>query len=83
MGLTAERLAKRFNITREQADEFSVESHKKAIAAIEAGKFDDEIVPVPVSFTTPERQQAEAHRDRLQDGRRPARRHFAGSAGWR
>ncbi len=53
MGLTAERLAKRFNITREQADEFSVQSHKKAIAAIEAGKFDEELVPVPVSFTTP------------------------------
>ncbi len=53
MGLTAERLAKRFNITREMQDEFSVASHKKAIAAIEAGKFDDELVPVPVSFTTP------------------------------
>src|ERR1044071_7091032 len=53
MGLTAERLAKRSPITREQADEFSVQSHKKAIAAIEAGKFDEEIVPVPVSFTTP------------------------------
>jgi acetyl-CoA acyltransferase len=53
MGLTAERLAKRFNITREMQDEFSVASHEKAIAAIEAGKFGDEIVPVPVSFTTP------------------------------
>src|SRR5712675_1512607 len=53
MGLTAERLAKRFGITREQADEFSFNSHKKAIAAIQAGKFEDEIVPVPVSFTTP------------------------------
>src|SRR5207248_1155158 len=53
MGLTAERLAKRFGITREQADEFSLNSHKKALAAIAAGKFDDEIVPVPVSFTTP------------------------------
>jgi acetyl-CoA acyltransferase len=53
MGLTAERLAKRFGITREQADEFSLHSHQKAIAAIQAGKFDDEIVPVPVSFTTP------------------------------
>jgi acetyl-CoA acyltransferase len=53
MGLTAERLAKRFNITREQADEFSVQSHKKAIAAIETGRFDEEIVPVPVSLTTP------------------------------
>ncbi|HEY6305476.1 MAG TPA: acetyl-CoA C-acyltransferase [Candidatus Angelobacter sp.] len=53
MGLTAERLAKRFGITREMADEFSLNSHKKAIAAIQAGKFEDEIVPVPVSFTTP------------------------------
>src|SRR5256886_4681496 len=53
MGLTAERLAKRFGISREQADEFSLQSHKKALAAIQAGKFDDEIVPVPVSFTTP------------------------------
>ena len=53
MGLTAERLAKRFNITREMADEFSFHSHKKALAAIQGGKFEDEIVPVPVSFTTP------------------------------
>jgi acetyl-CoA acyltransferase len=53
MGLTAERLAKRFGITREQADEFSYNSHKKALAAIQTGKFEDEIVPVPVSFTTP------------------------------
>jgi acetyl-CoA acyltransferase len=53
MGLTAERLAQRFGITRQAADEFSLRSHQKAIAAIQAGKFDDEIVPVPVSFTTP------------------------------
>jgi acetyl-CoA acyltransferase len=53
MGLTAERLAQRFAITREQADEFSLRSHQKAIAAIQAGRFEDEIVPVAVSFTTP------------------------------
>ncbi len=53
MGLTAERLARRFGITREQADEFSLRSHRNAVAAIKAGKFDDELVPVPVSFTTP------------------------------
>src|SRR5689334_3561077 len=52
MGLTAERLAKRFGITREGADEFSLRSHQKALAAIAAGKFADEIVPVPVSFTS-------------------------------
>ena len=53
MGLTAERLATQYGITRERQDQFSVDSHKKAFAAIEAGKFNDEIVPVPVSFTTP------------------------------
>jgi acetyl-CoA acyltransferase len=53
MGLTAERVANRFSITREMADEFSYNSHQKALAAIKAGKFDDEIVPMPVSFTTP------------------------------
>jgi acetyl-CoA acyltransferase len=53
MGLTAERLAKRFGISREQADEFSYNSHMKALAAIKGGNFEDEIVPVPVSFTTP------------------------------
>jgi len=53
MGLTAERLAKRFNISREASDEFSLRSHQKAVAAIAAGKFADEVVDVPVSFTTP------------------------------
>ena len=53
MGLTAERLATRFGITRKQADEFSVQSHQKAVKAIAAGNFADEIVPVEVRFTTP------------------------------
>jgi acetyl-CoA acyltransferase len=53
MGLTAERLAQRFGITREAADEFSYRSHQKALAAIQAGRFTDETVSVPVSFTTP------------------------------
>jgi acetyl-CoA acyltransferase len=53
MGLTAERVAQRFGITREAADEFSLRSHQKALAAIAAGKFDDEVVSVPVSFTIP------------------------------
>jgi len=48
MGLTAERLAQRFEITRGAADEFSLRSHQKAIAAIQSGKFVDEIVPVPM-----------------------------------
>src|SRR5579863_5929175 len=48
MGLTAERVAQRFGITREAADQFSLRSHQKALAAIHAGKFDEEVVPVPV-----------------------------------
>jgi acetyl-CoA acyltransferase len=51
MGLTAENLAKKYGITREQSDEFSFASHQKALAAISAGKFKDEIVPVAVSYT--------------------------------
>src|SRR6266568_3848865 len=47
-----ERVAKRFGITREAADEFSLRSHQKALAAIQAGRFEDETVPVPVSFTS-------------------------------
>ena len=61
MGLTAERLAQRFSITRQQADEFSLHSHQKAVAAIKAGKFDDEIVPVPVSFSTPNGSRPKPH----------------------
>ncbi|HUK26523.1 MAG TPA: acetyl-CoA C-acyltransferase [Terriglobales bacterium] len=61
MGLTAERVGKRCGITREQADEFSLRSHQKALAAIQAGKFDDEVVPVPVSFTTPNGSKPKKH----------------------
>ena len=42
MGLTAENLARKYSITRQQADEFSYASHQKALAAIAAGKFKDE-----------------------------------------
>jgi acetyl-CoA acyltransferase len=56
MGLTAERLAQRFGITREQSDEFSYQSHQKAIRAIESGHFVDEIVPVHVTFRAPAAQ---------------------------
>ncbi len=52
MGLTAERLAQRFGITRLQSDEFSYQSHQKAVRAIASGAFADEIVPVPVTFRT-------------------------------
>ncbi len=51
MGLTAENLARKYGITREQADQFSYQSHQKALAAIAAGKFKDEVVPVEVRIT--------------------------------
>ncbi len=48
MGLTAEAVAKKWDISREAADTFSARSHQKAAAAIDGGKFVDEIVPVQV-----------------------------------
>src|SRR5580704_6042723 len=46
MGLTAEMVSAKYNVSREAQDEFSYHSHQKAVAAIEAGKFKDQIVPV-------------------------------------
>jgi acetyl-CoA acyltransferase len=54
MGLTAERVAKHYGITREESDQFALDSHKKAIAAQASGKFDDEIVAVSVNLTVPD-----------------------------
>jgi acetyl-CoA acyltransferase len=48
MGLTAERVAKHYEISREKSDRFALASHQKALAAIQGGKFADEIVPVCV-----------------------------------
>jgi acetyl-CoA acyltransferase len=48
MGLTAENLAEEYRISREEQDAFALESHRKAIAAIEAGNFKKEIVPLAV-----------------------------------
>ena len=48
MGVTAENLAEKFNITREEQDEIALRSQQRAVAAIKAGRFKDEIVPVEV-----------------------------------
>jgi acetyl-CoA C-acetyltransferase len=48
MGCTGEIVAEKYGVTRRQQDEFALASHQKAIAAIKAGKFKDEIVPVPI-----------------------------------
>jgi acetyl-CoA acyltransferase len=54
MGLTAERVARHYGISREEADQFALASHQKALAAVAACKFAQEIVPVPVTFLAPD-----------------------------
>src|ERR671919_925684 len=49
MGDTAENVAERWGVSRERQDAFALESHQRAVAAIEVGRFDDQIVPVEVT----------------------------------
>ncbi len=69
MGLTAELVAKKYGIDREAADRLSLASHQKAVAAIEAGKFKDEIVPLAVgtngTFATDEGPRKDTSLDAL------------------
>lgn len=51
MGITAENVAAEYGVSREDQDAFAVRSHQRAAAAIAAGRFDDELVPVPVTET--------------------------------
>ena len=67
MGLTAEAVAKEFNVSREDQDLFAYNSHQKAIAAIKAGKFKDEIVPVKVTETYLDENQKRKTRDFIVD----------------
>jgi len=53
MGLTAEKVAERWKVTREQQDAFALESHRRALAAQSAGEFDAEIAPVTVPVRVP------------------------------
>ncbi len=53
MGLTAERVARHYNISRDHQDAFALESHRRALAAQAAGRFADELVPVKVTTSTP------------------------------
>ena len=48
MGLTAENLVKKYDITRLQQDEFALWSHRKSVAALEGGKFKEETLPLQV-----------------------------------
>jgi acetyl-CoA C-acetyltransferase len=72
MGTHAERVAAKHVVSREDQDRFALESHQKAIAAIDAGRFDAEIVPVPVGvgreetlFTTDEAPRRDTTLDAL------------------
>ena len=62
MGLTAENLARQYEVTREEQDAFALRSHQRAAAAQDAGKFDDEIVPLDVELTLGEGRSAKSYR---------------------
>ena len=68
MGLTAEQVQKKYGITRQDADQFAYRSHQHALHAQAEGKFDDEIVPVPVNgsaFTKDEGPRADTSPEAL------------------
>lgn len=67
MGLTAEAVAKEFKVSREDQDAFSYKSHQKAIAALKAGKFKDEIVPIKIEETFVDENMKRKKRDYVVD----------------
>ncbi|GIV85748.1 MAG: hypothetical protein KatS3mg052_2755 [Candidatus Roseilinea sp.] len=81
MGLTAEEVAQRFNVSRQDQDEFALRSHRNAAAAMDAGKFDEEITPLEVSVTQVRWRARVNPILHLPDRRGRAARHLAGSAG--
>ncbi len=67
MGLTAEAVANDFKISREDQDNFSLRSHQKAVAAISAGKFKDQIVPVHIQETYLDAREKKQTREIIAD----------------
>jgi acetyl-CoA acyltransferase len=65
MGLTAERVQRKYNVSREAADAFSFRSHQNALRAQAEGKFDDEIVPVEFETGSPQRKAPQGRQNRL------------------
>jgi acetyl-CoA acyltransferase len=61
MGLTAEQLTRKYDVSREDSDQFAYHSHKKALAAQAEGKFDDELVPVEITSTVLSNGKAHTH----------------------
>ncbi|HEX4168494.1 MAG TPA: acetyl-CoA C-acyltransferase [Bryobacteraceae bacterium] len=74
MGLTAERVARHYGITREEADEFALESHRRALRAQSEGRFEEEIVAVAVTNTVPDEKSRPKKTEcefRVDEGPRP------------
>ncbi len=70
MGITAEAVSKKYNISRDKADEFAYHSHHKAAKAIDEGKFNDEIVPVEVKevFVKDDKRMETSHTVAMDEG---------------
>ena len=76
MGITAENVADKYGITREQMDAYSLRSQQRAVAAIDAGRFEEEIIPVTVktrksetTYTVDEYPKRNATLEGLQKGK--------------
>jgi acetyl-CoA acyltransferase len=65
MGLTAERVARHYKISREDQDAFALRSHQRALAAQAAGRFGDELFPVTLTKTVPGKQAGNPHVEEL------------------
>src|SRR4051812_50004145 len=89
MGETAENVADRYGVSREDQDEFALESHRRAVDAAESGRFDDEIVTVdapqpkgpPVTVHSDEGPRADTDLERLAQLRPGFRAGGAGAPG--
>ncbi|MBT9311014.1 thiolase family protein [Leptothoe kymatousa] len=73
MGLTAENVAQQFGVSRAEQDRFALRSHEKALNAIKAGRFTDEIIPLPVTDTVYQNGETHTHRTlfEVDEGPRP------------
>ncbi len=83
MGLATENVARKYEVSREEQDAFALRSHQRAAAAQDAGKFDDEIVPLKVDVRGAEREGARRRRARstFDEGRGRAARQLRGGSG--
>lgn len=71
MGITSENVAHRYGVTRQEQDQAAAESHRRAAAATAAGKFKDEIVPVPTKIVDPKTGEEKKVVISVDDGIRP------------